>query len=44
MYGKIDIHLQVVLPSGRIVDATPTKNADLYKALKGGMTNFGTNP
>jgi hypothetical protein len=34
--------LQVVLMDGRIVDATPTQNSDLYKALKGGMANFGT--
>jgi hypothetical protein len=27
---------------GSIVDATPTTNADLFHALKGGMSNFGT--
>ena len=36
------IQSQVVLTSGDIVNATPTQNADLYKALKGGLTNMGT--
>ena len=31
----------MVLTDGRIVDATPTLNSDLYKALKGGLSNFG---
>lgn len=26
---------------GTVVDATPTQNVDLYKALKGGLNNFG---
>ncbi|EKV11537.1 Magnesium transporter MRS2/LPE10 [Penicillium digitatum] len=32
---------QVVLPNGKIVDATQTEYADLYKGLKGGLNNFG---
>ena len=32
---------QVVLSSGTIVNANPTTNADLFKALKGGSNNFG---
>ncbi|KGO52457.1 FAD linked oxidase, N-terminal [Penicillium expansum] len=32
---------QVVLPNGKIVDATETEHADLYKGLKGGLNNFG---
>ena len=32
---------QVVLSSGKIVNANPTTNADLFKALKGGSNNFG---
>lgn len=35
------IRYQVVLTDGSIVDATPKQNADLYKALKGGLTNLG---
>lgn len=35
------VRYEVVLPSGKIVNATPTQNADLYKALKGGLSNFG---
>ena len=30
-----------MLTDGSVVDATPTRNVDLYKALKGGLTNFG---
>lgn len=30
-----------MLTDGSIVDATPKQNADLYKALKGGLTNLG---
>jgi hypothetical protein len=32
---------QVVLPNGSIVNATPTEHGDLYKGLKGGLSNFG---
>ncbi|KAK6351038.1 hypothetical protein TWF718_004212 [Orbilia javanica] len=32
---------QVVLSNGSIIDATRTKNADLFQALKGGSANFG---
>ncbi len=32
---------QVVLMDGSIVNATRQERADLYKALKGGMSNFG---
>ena len=32
---------QVVLASGKIVDATADKNQDLWLALKGGSNNFG---
>ncbi|KXG51728.1 FAD-binding, type 2 [Penicillium griseofulvum] len=32
---------QVVLPNGNIVNATATEHADLYKGLKGGLSNFG---
>ncbi|KAI0409145.1 FAD-binding domain-containing protein [Xylaria palmicola] len=32
---------EVVLASGRVVIASPSQNADLYKALRGGATNFG---
>ncbi|KAL8826048.1 MAG: hypothetical protein Q9191_004034, partial [Dirinaria sp. TL-2023a] len=35
------VRYQVVLTNGNIVNATPTQNADLYKALKGGLTNMG---
>ncbi|KAJ5769069.1 hypothetical protein N7520_003628 [Penicillium odoratum] len=37
------IRFQVVLPSGSIVNATQTENADLFKGLKGGLNNFGEN-
>jgi FAD/FMN-containing dehydrogenase len=33
--------MQVVLASGEIVDANKTTNADLFRALKGGRSNFG---
>jgi hypothetical protein len=32
---------QVVLPNGNTVNATATEHADLYKGLKGGLSNFG---
>lgn len=32
---------EVVLADGKIVEATRTKNADLFWALKGGSSNFG---
>ncbi|KAI1266109.1 hypothetical protein F5Y18DRAFT_384608 [Xylariaceae sp. FL1019] len=32
---------EVVLANGSIVVATPSKTSDLYKALRGGITNFG---
>ncbi|KAL2834783.1 6-hydroxy-D-nicotine oxidase [Aspergillus pseudoustus] len=32
---------EVVLSDGHIVNATPQENADLYRALKGGGSNFG---
>ncbi|KAJ5186090.1 FAD-binding type 2 [Penicillium cf. griseofulvum] len=32
---------QVVLPNGNIVNATATEHADLYKGLRGGLSNFG---
>ncbi|KAK3314825.1 hypothetical protein B0H66DRAFT_563727 [Apodospora peruviana] len=35
------IRYEVVLASGVIVEASQTRNSDLYKALKGGSTNFG---
>lgn len=35
------IQYEVVLPTGRIVQATATTNADLFWALKGGSSNFG---
>ena len=39
-----NIENQVVLTNGSIVNATPTLNVDLYKALKGGLANFGNEP
>ncbi len=33
--------LQVVLASGRIVNANLTSHPDLFAALKGGSSNFG---
>lgn len=35
------INYEVVLASGKIVNANQTANSDLFKALKGGNTNFG---
>lgn len=32
---------QVVLTNGTVVNATINENADLYKSLKGGLSNFG---
>ncbi len=39
--SNTNTYTQVVLTDGTIVNATPTQNADLYKALKGGLNNFG---
>ncbi|RMJ01568.1 hypothetical protein CDV36_015690 [Fusarium kuroshium] len=35
------VNYEVVLPDGRIVNANATSNEDLYRALKGGGSNFG---
>ncbi|KAI1070408.1 hypothetical protein LB507_010233 [Fusarium sp. FIESC RH6] len=35
------VNFEVVLADGRIVNASKDENADLWKALKGGSTNFG---
>jgi FAD/FMN-containing dehydrogenase len=35
------VNFQVVLASGRIVNANKNTNADLFTALKGGTSNFG---
>ncbi|KAJ9132960.1 FAD binding domain protein [Coniochaeta hoffmannii] len=35
------LNYEVVLASGSIVNANQTSNSDLFKALKGGSTNFG---
>jgi hypothetical protein len=35
------LNYEVVLASGAVVNANQTSNSDLYKALKGGSTNFG---
>jgi FAD/FMN-containing dehydrogenase len=35
------VNFEVVLASGEIVDANSTANADLWRALKGGGSNFG---
>jgi FAD/FMN-containing dehydrogenase len=32
---------EIVLPSGKIVEASATENSDLHWALKGGGSNFG---
>ncbi|KAH6605695.1 fad binding domain-containing [Trichoderma cornu-damae] len=37
----ITVAYEVVLANGTIVTATATKNTNLYKALKGGSSNFG---
>ncbi|KAH7136045.1 hypothetical protein B0J11DRAFT_502841 [Dendryphion nanum] len=34
-------NMQVVLSSGEIVNANPTSNPELFRALKGGQNNFG---
>jgi FAD/FMN-containing dehydrogenase len=33
--------LQVVLASGKVVNANITNNSDLFRVLKGGANNFG---
>ncbi|KAH7014660.1 hypothetical protein B0J12DRAFT_611307 [Macrophomina phaseolina] len=35
------VRYQVVLTNGTVVNATINENADLYKSLKGGLSNFG---
>ncbi len=35
------LNYEIVLASGAIVNASQTSNSDLFKALKGGSTNFG---
>ncbi|KAI4601045.1 hypothetical protein KJ359_012232 [Pestalotiopsis sp. 9143b] len=35
------VNYEIVLASGEIVQANSTQNADLWKALKGGSSNFG---
>lgn len=35
------LNYEVVLASGEVVEANQTTRSDLYKALKGGSTNFG---
>lgn len=35
------LNYEIVLASGEVVNANQTSNADLFKALKGGNTNFG---
>lgn len=35
------VNFQVVLASGEVVNANSTENLDLFRALKGGMNNFG---
>ncbi|KAM0548804.1 hypothetical protein ACHAPJ_009660 [Fusarium lateritium] len=35
------VNFEVVLSDGRIVNANKNQNSDLWKALKGGSTNFG---
>ncbi|KAI4195411.1 MAG: hypothetical protein LQ350_007224 [Teloschistes chrysophthalmus] len=32
---------QIVLPSGTILNATPTSHPSLFRALKGGLSNYG---
>lgn len=34
-------NFEIVLANGNIVNANPTENSDLFKALKGGSNNFG---
>ena len=35
------VNFEIVLASGQLVNANSTSHADLYRALKGGMNNFG---
>jgi FAD/FMN-containing dehydrogenase len=35
------LEFEVALTDGRLVVASQTQNADLYRALKGGSGNFG---
>lgn len=35
------VNYQVVLPNGTVVNANETSNSDLWRALKGGGSNFG---
>lgn len=35
------VNFQVVLSTGQLVDANATSHPDLFRALKGGMNNFG---
>ncbi|RSL50086.1 hypothetical protein CEP54_012125 [Fusarium duplospermum] len=35
------VNYEVVLPDGNIINANATSNEDLYRALKGGGSNFG---
>ncbi|KAF2721408.1 FAD binding domain-containing protein [Polychaeton citri CBS 116435] len=35
------INYEVVLPSGKIINANATAHSDLWRALKGGSSNFG---
>lgn len=35
------VNAEIVLPSGKLVNANHTSHADLFRALKGGMNNFG---
>ncbi|KAF2704941.1 FAD-binding domain-containing protein [Pleomassaria siparia CBS 279.74] len=35
------INFEVVLASGHVIDANGTSHTDLFRALKGGMNNFG---
>jgi len=37
----VDLYTQVVIASGEVVNANSTSNPDLWRALKGGATNFG---
>lgn len=34
-------NFEIVLASGKLINANPEENADLFKALKGGSNNFG---
>jgi FAD/FMN-containing dehydrogenase len=35
------VNFEIVLPSGKLVNANETSNVDLFRALKGGGNNFG---